>query len=108
MNIWAFLMGLIISIFPLMLMMKVFKGKFLFVANPYIKGAIFGVLLWSVINVFIYFEVRYNMFGFLGSEEGFSTIVMFTSSLQGFITAGLVAAFMSLHMWKKKTSKNHK
>jgi hypothetical protein len=106
MNIWAFLLGLIIGVLPLMLMMKFFKGKFLFVANPYIKGTIFGFLLWSVINIFIYFEVRYNMFGLLSSEEGFSTVVMFTSSLQGFITAGLVAAFISQHMWKKKAPKS--
>ena len=105
MNIWAFLMGLIIGVFPLMLIMKFFKGKFLFVANPYIKGAIFGFLLWSVINVFLYFEIRYNIFGLLGSEEGFSTVVIFTSSLQGFITAGLVAAFISIHILKKRTPK---
>jgi hypothetical protein len=106
MNIWAFLLGLMIGVFPLMLIMKFFKGKFLSIANPYIKGAIFGFLLWCVINVFIYFEVRYNMFGLLGMEEGFGTIVIFTSSLQGFITAGLVAAFISLHMWKKKAPKS--
>jgi hypothetical protein len=106
MNIWAFLLGLIIGVFPLMFILKVFKGKFLFVTNPYIKGAIFGFLIWSVINVFIYFEVRYNMFGLIGMEEGFGTIVMFTSSLQGFITAGLVAAFLSIHIWKKKASKS--
>jgi hypothetical protein len=106
MNIWAFLLGLIIGVFPLMLILKIFKGKFLFVTNPYIKGAIFGFLLWSAINAFIYFEFRYNMFGFLDMEEGFGTIVMFTSSLQGFITAGLVAAFLSMHMWKKKSPKS--
>jgi len=45
MNIWAFLLGLIIGVFPLMLILKFFKGKFLFGANPYIKGAIFGFLI---------------------------------------------------------------
>lgn len=102
MNIWAFFLGLIIGVFPLMLILKVFKGKFMFVTNPYIKGALFGFLLWNVINIFIYFEFRYNMFGLIDMEEGFGTIVMLNSSLQGFITAGLVAAFISTHMWKKK------
>ena len=106
MNIWAFLLGLIIGLFPLIFILKVFRGKFLFVTNPYIKGAIFGFLLWSAINVFIYFEVRYNIFGLIGTEEGFGTIVMFASSLQGFITAGLAAAFISMHIWKKTAPKS--
>jgi hypothetical protein len=106
MNIWAFLLGLLIGVFPLMLIIKFFKGKFLFITNPYMRGAIFGFLFWGVINVFIYFEVRYNMFGLLGLEEGFSTVVLFTSSLQGFITAGLVAAFISQHMRKTKVPKS--
>jgi membrane associated rhomboid family serine protease len=106
MNIWAILLGFIIGFFPLLLVLRFFKGKFLFVANPYIKGALFGFLLWIVINVFIYFEVRYNVFGLIGTEEGFDTIVMFTASLQGFITAGLAAAFMSVRMWKKKAPKS--
>jgi hypothetical protein len=106
MNIWAFLLGFIIGVFPLMLIFKFFKGKFLFVINPYIKGAIFGFLLWGVINVFIYFEARYNIFGLISVEEGFGTIVIVTSSLQGFITAGLVAAFISIHILKKKASKS--
>lgn len=101
MNIWAFLLGLIIGVFPLMLILKFFKGKFLFFTNPYIKGALFGFLIWSVINVFVYFEARFNMFGLIRMEEGFGTIVIVTSSLQGFITAGLVAAFISIHMLKK-------
>lgn len=102
MNIWAFLLGLIIGVFPLIVIFKFFKGKFLFVTNPYIKGAMFGFLLWSVINVFVYFEARYNMFGLINMEEGFGTIVIVTSSLQGFITAGLVAAFISIRMLKNK------
>jgi hypothetical protein len=105
MNVWAFLLGLIIGVFPIMLIFKFFKGKFLFVTNPYIKGALFGFLIWSVINVFIYFEARYNIFGLISMEEGFGTIVIVTSSLQGFITAGLVAAFISIRMLNKKAPK---
>jgi hypothetical protein len=103
MNIWGFLFGLIIGIFPLMLIFKFFKGKFLFFTNPYIKGAASGFLLWSITNVFIYFEARYNVFGLISMEEGFGTIVIVTSSLQGFITAGLVAAFISIRILRKKT-----
>jgi len=46
------------------------------------------------------------MFGLISMEEGFGTIVIVTSSLQGFITAGLVAAFISTHMLKKKAPKS--
>ncbi len=102
MNIWSFLLGLIVGIFPLIFILRVFPGKFLFVTNPYIKGAIFGFLLWSFINIFVFFEARYNLIGLTDTEMGFSTIVILTSSLQGFITAGLVAAFISARVWKKK------
>jgi hypothetical protein len=103
MNIWAFLLGFILGVFPVTLALRFFRDKkFLFVANHYIKGALFGFLLWIVINAFLYVEVRYDMIGLTAMEEGFGTIVMFTSSLHGFITAGLVAAFISLHLWKSR------
>lgn len=106
MNIWGFFLGLIIGFFPILLIFKFIKGKLLFIVNPYIKGAIFGFLLWSGINAFLYFEARYNMFGLMSGEEGLSTMVLLTSSLQGFITAGIIAAFISVKLLKKKTGKS--
>ncbi len=106
MNLWGFFLGLIIGIFPLLFILRVLKGKFLFVVNPYIKGAIFGFLLWGMINVFLYIEAKYNMFGLMSREEGFSTMVLLTSSLQGFITAGIIAAFISVKLLKNKEAKS--
>jgi hypothetical protein len=106
MNIWGFFLGLIIGVFPLLLIFKFVKGNFLFIVNPYIKGAVFGVLLWGSINLFLYLEAKYNMLGLMRGEEGLSTMVLLTSSLQGFITAGLIAAFISVKLLKKKTGKS--
>jgi hypothetical protein len=106
MNIWAFLLGLIAGLFPLTLILKFFRGKFLFIANPYVKGATFGFLLWGTINILIFFEVRYNILGLTEMEEGFGTVILLTSSLQGFITSGLAAAFISKQQWKRKAPKS--
>lgn len=105
MNIWGFLLGFILGIFPLILVLKFFRGKILFIHNIYVKGALFGFLLWAIINVLIFFEVRYNLIGLAETEEGYSTIALFAYSLQGFLTAGLAAAFFSTHMRKDKKPK---
>jgi len=104
MNIWAFLFGFIAGVFPLTLILRFFPGKFLFTFNPYIKGTAFGFLMWLFMNVFAFFEAKYSFFGFMDTEAGFGTIVLLTSSLQGFITAGLAAAFISTRILKKKPS----
>ena len=105
MTIWSFLVGLLLGIIPLLLILRSFRGKFLFISNPYIKGALFGFLLWTIINVCLYLEARYEIFGLLRGEEGLSSMVLVTSSLQGFITAGLLAALISNKLWKGKNSK---
>jgi hypothetical protein len=104
MNLWGFLVGLIVGFFPILLILKLWSGRLIFIENTYIKGAIFGFLLWIVINIFLYFEARYNMFGLLRGEQGLATMVILTSSLQGFISAGLLAALVSKRIWKKPTN----
>ena len=105
MNLWGFLVGLIIGVFPVLLILKLVKGKLLFVENVYIKGAISGFFLWGAINVLLFFEARYDLFGLLRGEQGLATMVILTSSLQGFITAGLLAAFISKKIGKNSAEK---
>jgi len=102
----ALLFGLIAGFFPLFLFFRFYKGKLLFIENSYIKGAVLGFLLWGLINLFLYIEARYDLFGLLEGEEGFGTMMLLTSSLPGFITAGLAAVFASgkLRPRKKKGS----
>lgn len=95
MSIWGFLLGFILGLFPLMFIIRLLEGKILFVRNIYVRGAIFGFLLWAVINVLIFIEVKYNLFGLAETEEGISTIALVANSLQGFLSAGLAAAFFS-------------
>ncbi|MDA8432036.1 MAG: hypothetical protein M0Z60_03625 [Nitrospiraceae bacterium] len=99
MNLWGFLVGLVLGVLPVLLL-KVFKGKLLFVENAYIKGALLEFLPWIGVNVFLYLEARYDPFGLLKDDEGLSTMVVLTSSVQGFITAGLLAAFVSKKIGK--------
>ena len=106
MTIWSFLTGFIIGILPLWAFLHFFRGKLLFIENPYIKGPLLGFLLWGILNGFIYLENKYSMFGLFSGAEGFGSILIVTSSLQGFITAGLVAAFISVKLARKRASKS--
>jgi hypothetical protein len=104
MTIMALLFGLIAGFFPMFFFFRFYKGKVLFIENTYMKGALLGFLIWVVINILLYFEARYNLVGVLAGEEGFGTMILLTSSLPGFITAGIAAAFASqkLQSLKKK------
>ncbi len=105
MSLWGFLTGLIIGIVPTMIFFRLVKGKFLFFTNPYLKGISVGLLLWVALNIFVYLEARFNMFGLLRGEEGYSTMFIITTSLQGFLTAGLLGAFAANRLWGSKTPK---
>lgn len=104
MTILGSLLGLIAGFFPLFLFFKFYKGKLFFIEHPYMKGALLGFLLWVVIIVLLYVEARFNLAGLLAGEEGFSTMVLLTSSLPGFITAGIAAAFVSQKRQPRKKS----
>jgi hypothetical protein len=106
MTIWGFLVGLFLGIIPLLLVLKFFKGRFLFIVNPYIKGALLGFILWCVIISVLYFETRFGIFGFLDGDEGFRSMLLITSSSHGFITAGLLAALVTKTLWKDRTPKS--
>jgi len=95
MTIMALLFGLIAGFLPMFFFFRFYKGKVLYIENPYMKGALLGFMIWVVVNVLLYFEARYNLFGLLAGEEGFGTMILLTSSLPGFITAGIAAAFAS-------------
>ena len=94
MNLWAFLVGFIIGFVPVFMILRYFRGKFLFVENMYAKGALFGFLLWFAINLFLFLEATYALFGFLKGESGMGTYVVLNMSYYGFITSGLVSAFL--------------
>jgi len=104
MTILASLLGLIAGFLPLFLFFRFYKGKLFFIEHPYMKGALLGFLLWGVINICLYIEARYELVGLLAGEEGFGTMILLTSSLPGFITAGLAAAFVSRKRQLRKKS----
>lgn len=90
MDLKSIFFGFVLSLFPLMVLFRVFRGKFLFVTNPYLKGALMGIVLWVVIAVLFYLDGITGFIGILHSESGFAVFSLFTSSLHGFLTAGLV------------------
>lgn len=73
-----------------MVLFRLFRGRFLFVTNPYLKGALMGFLLWVVIAVLFYFDGVTGFLGILNTESGFAVFSLFTSSLHGFLTAGIL------------------
>lgn len=91
-----FLFGLLISLFPVYLCFKIFRGKFLLVENRYMKGALFGFLLWVLVNVLFSVEARYGFLGIFGATGG-EVILLFSSPLVswGFISGGLLIGAVS-------------
>jgi hypothetical protein len=102
MNIWGFLVGLIIGIVPLTIALKLLKGRRFLFQNPYLKGAVLGVIAWLILNLLLYIEASYEILGILRGEEGYGTVMMVTSSLQGFITAGIAAAVINEKVIRKR------
>jgi hypothetical protein len=82
-------------LFPVFLLLKKFRGRFLFVSNPCMKGALMGFVLWLVCVLFFYIDAKYGVIGILRSESGPSFFALLTSSVQGFITAGIIIGAFS-------------
>jgi hypothetical protein len=84
-----------LSLFPVLLLFKIFWGRFLFVSNPYMKGALMGFVLWMICALLFYIDAAYGGIGILSTESGPALLAMLTSSIQGFITAGVVVGAFS-------------
>jgi len=95
MNFKGILFGFILSLFPLIFLFRIFRGKFLFVANPYMKGALMGFLLWVLIAFLFYIDAVYGIIGLLEGESGPALLALLTSSIHGFITAGIAVGALS-------------
>lgn len=91
-----FFFGLLVSLFPVYLCLKIFRGRFLFVENRFMKGALFGFLLWVLVNVLFSLEARYGFVGILGGKGG-EVMLLFSSPVVswGFISGGLLMGAVS-------------
>jgi len=98
MTLWGILVGLILGFIPIMYLLKVRRLRF--VENPYLRGVILGAGLWLLLYLVLYIEARYSVLGFLEGEQGFGTMMILSSSLQGFLTAGIISAFILKKMKK--------
>ena len=90
MNWKGIVIGFFLSLFPIIVLFKIFRGRFLFASNPYLKGALMGFVLWLICALFFYIDAITGAIGILRSESGPSLLALLTSSIQGFITAGIV------------------
>lgn len=97
MSLLPFLFGLVLGFFPVLLLLKLFKGRFFVVANTYFAGALYGFWLWALLMLAFYLDARYGIVGYAGSEQGVGLVAVLTSSIRGFIAGGLGAALV----WKK-------
>ena len=102
MNIWGFLAGLVAGIVPILLCLRALGPRRFIFGSPYLKGALIGIVIWVVLNALLYIEASHDFLGILRGAEGLGTMVIVTSSLQGFITSGLAAALISEKLLKKK------
>jgi len=96
MYLWGTISGFMIAIFPCMLLQRVFgKSPFLGISYPYLKGAVFGFMVWVMAGVIMYLDLRYNVIGFMAEESGGTLIVLHTHSHFGFITGGIAVAYFA-------------
>ncbi len=98
MNLWGFLVGLIVGILPIMYLLRIRRIRF--VENPFIRGAILGAGLWLLIYALMFIETRFLFLGIFDGEQGFASMMILSSSLQGFLTAGILSAYL-LKKFKK-------
>lgn len=92
MTFWGFFVGLIIGTLPIMYLLKI--RRFRFVENPFIRGVILGAGLWLLIYALMFIEVRLSLLGIFEGEQGFASMMILASSLQGFLTAGILSAYV--------------
>ena len=95
MNWKGIVFGFFLSLFPIIILFKIFRGRFLFVSNRYMKGALMGFVLWLLCYLVFYIDALTGAIGILRSESGFALFALLTSSIQGFITAGIVVGAFS-------------
>jgi len=95
MNWKGIVFGFFLSLFPIIILFKIFRGRFLFVSNRYMKGALMGLVLWLLCYLLFYIDAVSGAIGILSSESGFALFALLTSSIQGFITAGIVVGAFS-------------
>lgn len=97
MSLMPFLFGLTLGFFPVLLLLKIFRGKFLMIGNTYFAGALYGFWIWVLLMLAVYLDVRFDLVGYANSEQGVALIALLTASIRGFILGGLTAALV----WKK-------
>ena len=102
MNLTGLLFGFILSLFPLIILFRVFRGTFLFIENPYMKGALMGFLLWGSIARLFQLDAAYGVLGILESESGGALVALLYSSIHGFISAGIAVGALSGKLGKKQ------
>lgn len=94
MSFWGFIFGLFIGLFPIIVLNRMFRGRFMGIENLYLKGVIFGFLVWALSGFVIYIDLSYDLFGFMKKENGGPLLRLFFSSHYGFLTCGLGVAFI--------------
>ena len=97
MRLLPFFFGLVLGFFPALLLLKLARGRFLLIANTYFAGALYGFWLWALLMLLVFLDARFELVGYVGSEQGVGMVAVATASFRGFIAGGLAAALV----WKK-------
>lgn len=104
MHLWAFVIGFMVALFPVIAMMALFKGRFLWINHPYMKGALMGFLTWIAAGLIMHFDLKYNVIGFMHKASSGSLLALYPEAHFGFITSGLAVAYFrdTMDILKKK------
>lgn len=101
MSLFPFFFGLVFGFFPVLFLLKLFRGRFFIITNTYFAGALYAFWLWVLLMLLLYLDMRFDLVGFANSEQGIGLIAISTASIRGFLIGGLVAALV-----RKKVFRN--
>jgi len=77
------------------------------ITYPYLKGAVFGFMVWILAGVIMYLDLRYEFIGFMAMESGGTMISLYSHAHFGFITSGVAVAYFAetMDILRKKAGK---
>ena len=90
----GFLLGFVLALFPVIILFKVFKNKFLGIEHLYLKGAMMGFLVWGTSMSLMMLDVQTGAIGYVQTDSGMALMSLLLSSSHGFITCGIAVAFV--------------
>ena len=103
MFLMPFFFGLIVGLPFALILLRIFRGRFLMITSPYFAGALYGFWLWILSIGILFLDASYDFAGIAFSEYGSSFMGLVFSGFAGagFISGGILAALVLKTFYRK-------